>query len=70
MPYLNDLVRLARVGASKCFLSSPEIRMFLVLQFLGDEVLDSFNNASRDDDNILDQLCIKQICSEFYYDEF
>ena len=24
--------------------------------FLGDVVLDSFNNASRDEDNILDQI--------------
>ena len=36
--------------------------------FWGDVVFDSFNNASRDEDNILYQL--EQICSDFYYDDF
>ena len=31
-------------------------------------VLDS--NASRDEDHIVDQMYIKQICSAFYYDDF
>ena len=35
--------------------------------FLGYVVLDTFNNVSRDDDNILDQIYIKQICLNFYY---
>ena len=30
--------------------------------------MDDFNNASRDEDNILDQININQICSDFYYD--
>ena len=30
--------------------------------------MDDFNNASRDEDNILDQISINQICSYFYYD--
>ena len=34
--------------------------------FWGDVVLDSFNKASRDKDNILDQIYEKQIFSEFY----
>ena len=38
--------------------------------FLGDVVLDTFNNVSSDEDNILDQICIKQICPDFYYDDF
>ena len=29
-------------------------------------VLDTFNNRSKDEDNILDQLWKKQMCSEFY----
>ena len=35
--------------------------------FRGDIFLDSFCNASRDEDNILDQIYIKKICSDFYY---
>ena len=37
--------------------------------FWEDVVLDSFNNASRDEDNILDQIYKKQICSDFYYED-
>ena len=37
---------------------------------LGDVVLDSFNNASRDEDNILDQIYKNQICSDIYYDDY
>ena len=38
--------------------------------FWGDVVLDTFNNASRDEDNILDQRYKKPICPDFYYDDF
>ena len=38
--------------------------------FWGYVVLDSFNNVSRDEDNILDQIYIKQICPDFYHDDF
>ena len=38
--------------------------------FLGYVVLDTFNNVSRDEDNILEQIYIKQICPDFYYDDF
>ena len=31
---------------------------------------DSFKNASRDEGNILDQIYVKKMCSEFYYDDF
>ena len=31
---------------------------------------DTFNNVSRDEDNILDQIYIQQICPDFYYDDF
>ena len=31
---------------------------------------DTFNNVSRDEDNILDQKYLKQICTDFYYDDF
>ena len=37
--------------------------------FLRDVVLDNFNNSSRDENNILDQIHMKQIYSDFYYDE-
>ena len=37
---------------------------------LGDVVFDTFNIVSRDEDNILDQIYIKQICRDFYYDDF
>ena len=35
--------------------------------FWGDVVLYSFKNVSRDEDNILDQINKKQMCSDFYY---
>ena len=35
--------------------------------YFGVVFLDSFNKASRDKDNILDQMYKKQICSDFYY---
>ena len=34
-----------------------------------EDVLYSFNNASWDEDNILDQIYIKQMCSELYHDD-
>ena len=34
------------------------------------DVLDTFNNISRDEDNILDQLYIRQIYSDFYHVDF
>ena len=37
--------------------------------FLRDIVLDTFDNVSRDEDNILDQINIKQICPDLYYDQ-
>ena len=37
--------------------------------FWGYVVLDNFNNVSRDEDNILDQIYIKQMCSDFYYED-
>ena len=36
--------------------------------FWGDVVLDSLNNSSREEDNILDQIYKKQMCSDFYYE--
>ena len=33
-------------------------------------IYDSFNIASRDEDKILDQIYMKQICPDFYYDDF
>ena len=38
--------------------------------FWGVVVLDTFNNVSRDEANILDQIYIKQICPDYYYDDF
>ena len=38
--------------------------------FCAGAVLDSFNKASRDYDNISDQKYEKQVCSDFYYDDF
>ena len=37
--------------------------------FWGDVVFDSFNNVSRDEDNILDQIYIKKMCSDFYHED-
>ena len=41
-----------------------------VNSFLGYVVLDTSNNVSRDEDNILDRIYIKQICPDFYHDDF
>ena len=38
--------------------------------FCGKVILESFNKAPRNDDNILGQKYEKQICSDFYYDDF
>ena len=32
--------------------------------------MDSFKNASKDKDNILDNLFVMQRCSDFYYKKF
>ena len=37
--------------------------------FWGDVFLDTFNNVSRDEDNIWDQIYLKQTCSDFYYED-
>ena len=37
---------------------------------LGDDVLDGFNMVYSDEDSILDQTYQKQICSDFYHDDF
>ena len=38
--------------------------------FWGDVVLDTFNNVTRDEENNLDQIYKKQICPDYYYDDF
>ena len=40
-----------------------------VCSFLGYVVLDTFNNVFRDEDNILDQIYKKQMCSDFYCED-
>ena len=42
----------------------------IIEQFIRICCLDSFNKASRDEDNILDQINIKQICSDLNHDDF
>ena len=37
--------------------------------FLGYVVLNTSNNVSRDEDKILDQIFIKRMCLEFYYED-
>ena len=37
--------------------------------FLGDVVLDSFNNVYEDKDIILDQIYIEQMCLDFSYED-
>ena len=36
----------------------------------GDVVLDSFNKACRDENNIFDQICKKKICWNYREDDF
>ena len=31
--------------------------------------MNTLNNTSSDEDNILDQTCLKQICSNFYHED-
>ena len=31
--------------------------------------MDTFNTVSRNEDNILDQMYKKQMCSDFYYED-
>ena len=38
--------------------------------FCGDVVYDSVTLVSGNDDSILDQICLKHICSDLYYDDF
>ena len=38
--------------------------------FWGDVVLDSFNKASRDEDNIVEKKYINKKCLDFYYGDF
>ena len=38
--------------------------------FGGDVVLDSFNKAYMDEDNILDQMYRNQICLDIYYYDY
>ena len=40
------------------------------LSFFHIVVLDSFNKASRDEENILNKIYKKQICSFFYFNDF
>ena len=51
------------------------VRTYSVMQsdgnsFCGDVVLDSFNKASRDENNILDQMYKSKKCSDYFYDDF
>ena len=41
----------------------------LANSFWGYVVLDSFINVSRDEDNILDQIYIEQMCSDFSHED-
>ena len=56
------------MGGYLSFLIEPILQQSYGNSFGGDVVLDTFNNVSRDEDNILDQKYQKQICSDFYYD--
>ena len=39
------------------------------ISFGGDIVFNSFNNVSRDKENILNQIHIKQMCLDFHYED-
>ena len=49
--------------------NNTALRNHMRIFFWGDVVLDTFNNVSRDEDNILDQIYVKQIFSDFYYED-
>ena len=41
------------------------LRNHMRIVFEGDVVMDTLNNVSRDENNILDQIYTKQICPDF-----
>ena len=47
-----------------------DITVYSLIQSDGNVVLVSLNKASKDEDNILYQMYKKQICSEYYHDDF
>ena len=49
---------------------SYSVKQSYANSFWGDVVLDTYNNVSRDEDNILDQIYIKQIFLDLYYEDF
>ena len=72
-PFLGTVHELKTL--QKIRLSQPVLNIYSVTQsfansFWGNVVLDSFNIVSRDEDNILDQIYVKQICPDFYHDDF
>ena len=55
---------------AECFNILYSVTQKYTNSFLGYVVLDTFSNVSRDENSILDQIYIKQICPDFYYDDF
>ena len=52
--------RMTKLGLTTLFiLQTYSVTQSFANSFGGDVVLDTFNNVSRDEDNILDQICKK-----------
>ena len=56
-------------SGSEEHLKTYSVTQTYAISFWGDVVLHSFNNVSRGEDNILDQIYLKQMCSDFYYED-
>ena len=46
------------------------VQRYAITQFCGDDVLNIFIMAYRDEDRTLDQLYEKQLLTDFYYGDF
>ena len=57
---LGNIIQKLRYSVTQTFANS----------FGGYVVLDTFNNVAKDEDNIIDQIYVKQICPAFYHDDF
>ena len=54
---------------SRIYIVQYSVTQSYANSFLGYVVLNTFNNVSRDEDNILDQIYMQQIYSVYYYED-
>ena len=71
-PFMNCTIRLFLHPQTKFVHARGlySVTQSYAYSFWGDVVLDTFNNVSREEYNIWDQIYKEQICPDFYYDDF